>query len=56
MPPDEPAALAAALAEVLSDPVAARRMGESAYRRARELFDARKNAAATIAVYDEIAD
>jgi glycosyltransferase involved in cell wall biosynthesis len=56
VPPDEPAALAAALAEVLSDPVAARRMGESAYRRARELFDARKNAAATITVYDEIAD
>ncbi len=56
VPPNEPAALAAALAEVLGDPAVARRMGESAYRRARELFDARKNAAATITVYDEIAD
>jgi glycosyltransferase involved in cell wall biosynthesis len=54
VPAGEPAALAEALAEVLSKPATAHAMGERAYRRARELFDARKNAAATITVYDEI--
>ena len=56
VPPDDPEALADALAEVLSDPEVAAAMGEAAYRRARRLFDAQTNAAATIALYDEILD
>ncbi len=54
VPAGEPAALASALVEILSQPAVARAMGEKAYERARELFDARRNAATTITVYDEI--
>lgn len=54
VPPGDPAALAACVAEILEDPDLARRMGLAAYRRARRMFDARRNAAATIALYDEI--
>lgn len=54
VPPDDPAALAGALIELLKDRAKAREMGEAAYRRARELFDASRNAARTIALYDEL--
>ncbi len=54
VPPGDPAALASALAGLLCDPARLRAMGEAAYRRARRLFDARTNAAATIALYDEV--
>lgn len=52
--PGDPAALAAAIGIFLDDPESARRMGEAAYRQARERFDAERNGAATIALYDEI--
>lgn len=52
--PGDPDALAAALAGLLADPACLRALGEAAYRRARQLFDAQANAAATIALYDEI--
>jgi glycosyltransferase involved in cell wall biosynthesis len=54
VPPGNPAALAAAIGMLLGDPESARRMGETAYRQARERFDANRNGAATIALYDEI--
>jgi glycosyltransferase involved in cell wall biosynthesis len=54
VPPDDPDALADALADLLGDRDRAREMGEAAYRRARAMFDANTNAAATIALYDEI--
>jgi len=54
VPADNPAALADAIETLLSDPEAAKQMGEAAYRRARERFDAKRNGAATIALYDEI--
>lgn len=38
VPPRDPAALAAALLEVLGDPALARRMGDAGARRARDLF------------------
>lgn len=53
-PPNDPAALAEAVAGLLRDPQRAATMGEAAYRRARRLFDAQANAAATFAVYDEL--
>lgn len=54
VPPDNPSALAAALADLLRSPAKARAMGEAAYRRARVLFDARENARQSIALYDEL--
>lgn len=54
VPPDDPAALATALADLLHDRDKASAMGEAAYARARRLFDAQTNAAATIALYDEV--
>lgn len=55
-PPDDPSALASAIVRVLRDPALAQVMGEAGYCRARELFDARKNAARTFQVYEEIVD
>ncbi len=52
--PGDPAALVSALAGLLTNPVQARLLGESAYHRACGLFEARANAAATAAVYEEI--
>ena len=43
-----------AIIAILSDPVRAQAMGEAAYLRARELFDARKNAARTFSIYGEL--
>jgi glycosyltransferase involved in cell wall biosynthesis len=54
VPPGEPAALARAVADILIDREHARAMGEAAYTHARRLFDAPTNAAATIALYDEV--
>lgn len=54
VPPNDPQALADALASVLLDPTRATAMGEAAYIRARKLFDAGYNAITTIAVYDEL--
>lgn len=54
VPAGDPAALGQAMAALLGDPARAQAMGEAAYRRARRLFDASKNAAATVAVYDEV--
>ena len=52
--PNDPDDLAKALAEVLQDPQMAARMGAAGYERARQLFDAPKNAARTFALYAEI--
>jgi glycosyltransferase involved in cell wall biosynthesis len=54
VPPNDPAALAEALANVIDDRQYAHRLGEAAYQRARKLFDADQNAAATVAIYDKI--
>jgi glycosyltransferase involved in cell wall biosynthesis len=54
VPPRDPQALANALSDILCNPARARSMGETAHLRARQLFDAGTNAAATLAVYDEI--
>jgi glycosyltransferase involved in cell wall biosynthesis len=56
VPPRDPAALAAGIAALLSDPAHVRSFGEAAYRRARAMFDAGTNAAATVALYAEILD
>ena len=52
--PNDPDALANALAEVLQDPQLAARMGAAGFERARQLFDAQANAARTFALYAEI--
>ena len=52
--PNDPDDLAKALAEVLQDSQMAARMGASGFERARQLFDAQKNAARTFSLYVEI--
>jgi len=54
VPPNDPSALASALASILNDPVWGKAMGEMAYQRARSLFDAAANAAATVAMYGDV--
>jgi len=54
VPANDPQALAQALITMLTHPQLAREMGEAAFQRARRLFDAEVNAAATVAVYDEL--
>lgn len=54
VPPCDPECLAEALGAVLSQPEQVHVMGDRAYARARQLFDARQNAAATIALYEEL--
>ncbi len=54
VPPDDPSALAVALLDLLNAPDRAAAMGEAAYRRARDLFNAERNARATLATYDEL--
>ncbi len=49
--PGDPAALADGLAALLTDP---KQMGEAAYNRARLLFDAQRNAAQTVFVYNDL--
>lgn len=53
-PPGDPAALAGAILRLIEGPVEARRMGEAAYELARERYDARRNAAAIVSLYDAI--
>ena len=52
--PNDSAALADAIVELLRDPERAAAMGEAGYVRARECFDAAKNAHATFALYEEL--
>lgn len=54
VPPKDPKSLANAIVKILSDDQLAQNMGEQGYSRAKELFDAKKNAFETIQVYDEI--
>ena len=54
VPPSDPHQLAEAIQFLLDHPAEARRMGETGYQLARERYDARMNAAATFAVYDEV--
>jgi glycosyltransferase involved in cell wall biosynthesis len=50
--PHDPAALADGLVSLLTDRARSQQMGEAAYHRARELFDAQRNAAKTVFVYN----
>lgn len=54
VPPGAPEALAKAIVTVLSDDDLARRMGEQGYERARRLFNAQTNSAATFAIYEQL--
>ena len=53
MPPSDPAALAAALAELLRDPARAAAMGAAGQRRWSERFTAERMVRATEAIYRE---
>lgn len=55
VPPEDPAALAAALLEVLEDPALARRLGRAARRRALERFTLSGEVAKLVAVFDDLA-
>jgi glycosyltransferase involved in cell wall biosynthesis len=52
--PGDVSGLSAALQDVLLDRAKARRMGEQAHRRARELFDAHANTQCVMAIYDQV--
>ncbi len=54
VPPGDPLALTEAIVALLRDPERARAMGEAGYARAKECFDAVKNARATFELYDEL--
>ena len=54
VPANDMNALALTLVEVLTHHKQGTQLGEAAYARARRLFDATTNAAATVAVYDEL--
>ncbi|GAB4478106.1 MAG: hypothetical protein Kow00124_22060 [Anaerolineae bacterium] len=54
VPPGDPSVLAGALLDLLGAPDQAAAMGEAAYCRARDLFNAERNAQATLAIYDEL--
>lgn len=56
VPARDPAALAGAILRLIERPDEARRMGEAAYALARERYDARRNAAAIVTLYDAILD
>lgn len=51
VPPDDPAALAAATVALLDDPAAARRLGDAGRERARTLFSTAEMARKTVEVY-----
>jgi glycosyltransferase involved in cell wall biosynthesis len=55
VPPRDPAALAAAIRELLGDPERRRAMGEAGYRRASERFSAATMAARVLEIYDRAA-
>lgn len=54
VPPSDPVALARAVMELTQDPPRAYRLGQQGLALAREKFDASKNAAATLALYEQI--
>jgi glycosyltransferase involved in cell wall biosynthesis len=54
VPPGEPAALADAVLRILSDPAAARTMGEQGRRRVLEEFTAERMASETAAIYSRL--
>lgn len=54
VPPRDPACLADAILRLLADPQRARCMGEAGFALARERYDARRNAAAILRIYDGI--
>jgi glycosyltransferase involved in cell wall biosynthesis len=54
VPPNDPAALAEALASVVSNGQYAHRLGKAAYQNAQKHFDSAQNAAETVAIYDKI--
>lgn len=54
VPPADPEALAASLAQVLSEPVRRRRMGAAGHRRYEEGFTDARMIARTAAVYDDV--
>lgn len=56
VPPDDVAALAGAIRDLVTDEPARRRLGESARRRAVEAFDARQAAAGLTEHYRQVAD
>jgi glycosyltransferase involved in cell wall biosynthesis len=55
VPPRDPAALAAAIRELLADPERRRRMGEAGYRRAAERFSAEAMTKRLLELYDRVA-
>ena len=54
VPPGQPGPLAEAIRRVLADPADAARMGEAGWRLAHERYDARRNAAAIVSIYEQI--
>ncbi len=54
IPPNDPAALAEALASVVSNGQYAHRLGEAAYQNAQKHFDSAQNTAETVAIYKKI--
>lgn len=54
VPPNDPAALADAILELLRDPARAAAMGEAGFERARQHYNAAINAPATLALYEEL--
>jgi glycosyltransferase involved in cell wall biosynthesis len=54
VPPDDPAALASALAKLIDDPQLRAKMGAASRKLAEEKFDDRATAAKTLVVYDEL--
>lgn len=54
VPPNDPESLARAVIELMQDEARASRLGEEGRRWAAEKFDARRNAAATFAVYERV--
>lgn len=55
VPPEDPAALAAALTTLLNDPALRAELGRTALSRARSLFDVKKTAGAVLRLYEELA-
>lgn len=54
VPPGDSEALTKAITKIVTCPEEARKMGEEGYKRAKDLFDADKNTAEIIRVYDEV--
>lgn len=54
VPPEDPAALAAALTTLLGDPALRARLGRTAQSRTREVFDVTKTAGAVLRLYEEL--